>query len=51
MNNQLIITTNDLNGKHLDMAAMENEQKQLRAETLEWISLSALSRLRVAWGS
>ena len=51
MNNQPIITTDDLTSNYLDMAAMENERKQLREETLEWISLSALSRLRVAWGS
>ena len=50
MNTQSIIDSNDVHGKFMDMTALEKERKQLREETLEWISLSALSKLRVAWG-
>jgi len=43
------VKTDNLNDKNV--AALENERKQLREETLKWISVAALSRLRLAWGS
>ena len=34
----------------LNMTALENERKRQKEETLRWISDSALSRFRNAWG-
>jgi hypothetical protein len=51
MNSQSAIKADDLNGKHLNMTALENERKMQREETLRWISVSALSKLRVLWRS
>ena len=50
MTKQSIIIADDLKDKCLNLTTLENERKQLREETLQWISLSALSKLRVAWG-
>jgi hypothetical protein len=43
------VRTGDMNDKNV--VTLENERKQLREETLKWISVSALSRLRLVWGS
>jgi hypothetical protein len=50
MTKQSIIKADDLQDRCLNLTALENDRKQLREETLEWISISALSKLRVAWG-
>jgi hypothetical protein len=50
MAKQSIIKADDLQDKRLNLTALENDRKQLREETLEWLSISALSKLRVAWG-
>lgn len=39
----------DQNVKYSSMTALENERQQQRQETLEWISVFALSKLRLAW--
>lgn len=39
----------DRNGKYSSMTALENERQQQRKETLEWVSVHALSKLRLAW--
>ncbi len=49
MKSQSAIKAEDLNGKYLNMTALENEVKLQREETLRWISVSALSKLRVVW--
>jgi len=51
MKSQYAMKADDLNGKYLNMAALENERKLQREETLEWISVSALSKLRHVWRS
>ncbi len=43
------VKTDDVNDK--SVAALEHERQQLREETLKWISVAALSRLRLVWGS
>lgn len=43
------VKTEGVNDK--SVAALENERQQLREETLKWISVAALSRLRLVWGS
>ena len=50
MKRKSVIKADDLSGKHSNRAEPENERKQQREETLEWISLTALSRLRLVWG-
>lgn len=50
MTKQSIIKADDLLDRCLNLTALENDRKRLREETLEWISISALSKLRVAWG-
>ena len=39
----------DLNSKDSGVTALQNERQQLRDETLTWISVFALSKLRLAW--
>ena len=36
-------------GKYLSLTTLENDRQQQRQETLEWISIHALSKLRLAW--
>ena len=50
MTKQSIIKADDLQDRSLNLTALENDRKRLREETLDWISISALSKLRVAWG-
>jgi hypothetical protein len=51
MKSQSAVKADDLNGKYLNMTALEIERKHQREETLKWISASALSRLRHVWRS
>ncbi len=39
----------DLNSKDASMTALETDRQQVREETLRWISVSAISTLRLAW--
>jgi len=49
MKHNSVAGTDDLHGNRSNRAAPEDNLKQRKAETLEWISVSALARLRVAW--
>ena len=49
MKGQTNIKADDLNSKHLSMTALPNERQVQREKTLQWISVSALSKLRLAW--
>ena len=49
MKGQSNIKADDLNRKYLSMTALLNERQQQREKTLQWISVSALSKLRLAW--
>jgi len=50
MNKASNLHTDAPDSRYLNMTALENERKQQREETLKWISTSALSKLRSAWG-
>ena len=50
MNNESNLQDHGFDNRYLKMTALENERKQQREETLKWISTSALSKLRSAWG-
>ena len=50
MNSESNLQNHGLDSRYLKMTALENERKQQREETLKWISTSALSKLRSAWG-
>ena len=39
----------DLRGMFLTMTALEYERKRQREQTLQWISIHALQRLRKTW--
>jgi len=43
------IAVNALNDERLSHAAQEARLQQQREQTLEWISITALSTLRLAW--
>ncbi len=51
MQGQSNIKADDLNSKYLSTNALQNERQQQREETLKWISVFALSKLRLAWRS
>ena len=51
MKSQFAIKSGDLNANQAITTALEHERKQQREETLEWISVSALSKLRLVWGN
>ena len=51
MKSHSVIKSHDLSANQAITAALENERKQQREETLEWISVSALSKLRLVWGN
>ena len=50
MNNESNLQNLVLDSRRMKMTALENERKQQREETLKWISTSALSKFRSAWG-
>ena len=49
MKSQSIVTADKPNGIHNYSSVLETERKQLKQETLNWISLSALAELRRTW--
>jgi len=49
MKNASVIQADNLPRNRPNNADLENERKQLREDTIAWISHSALSRLRLAW--
>lgn len=51
MNKQPIPNPGHQNSNFLNLAALEYERKRQKEETIRWISQSALSKLRHAWGS
>jgi len=49
MKGQSNIKADDLNRKFVRKSALANERQEQRERTLRWISVSALSKLRLAW--
>ena len=51
MKSQSIVTADKPNGIYKYSSVLENERKQLKQETLKWISISALVELRHTWAT
>ena len=49
MKGQSNTKADDLNSKYRTVTAQQSERLQRREETLKWIAVSALSKLRLAW--